>query len=101
MRSLAPSVRLDFRALQGETHESLSPDNFAAIISSPKVIGDKRVKTQHLLVGEEWELLEEDSVHVLVHVSYQIRVAHQRYDSVDVATASVVNKGHGYGVAEH
>ena len=80
-RCLAPSVRLDFRALQGDVYESLKPDEFAAIISSPKVIGDKRVKTQHLLGGADWELLKE------------------RYADDDLA--KVVNKGHGYGVTEH
>ena len=96
-RCLAPSIRLDFRGLRGDLHESLTPDAFAAIISSPKVIGDERIKTQHLLGGAEWELLKDGSV----HVSHQTRVAHQRYDSKDVMSANVVNKGHAYGVIEH
>lgn len=94
-RILAPSVRLDFRALQGSLHEKLSPDEYVAIISGPKVIGDKRLKTQHLLGGAQWELLSDGTV----TASHQIRVAHQRYANEDLAV--VVNKGHAHGVTQH
>ena len=50
-RCLAPSIRLDFRSLRGVLHENLSPDEYVAILSDAKLLGDKRMKTQHLLGG--------------------------------------------------
>lgn len=93
---LATSVRLDFRALHGELHESLSPDQFVAIIGDKKVIGDPRVKTQHLLGASHWGTSDDGDV----VVKWQARVAHQRHATEDIMS-EVVNKGHGHGVVEH
>lgn len=90
---LAPSVRLDFRSLQGELHENLSPEEYVAILI--KMIGDKRMMTQHLLGGSKWEHVSGDSV----EVTHQLRVAHQRYS--DESLSAVINQGHGYGYAKH
>jgi len=92
-KCLAPSIRLDFRSLQGPLHEQLSPEEFVTFIVN--TIGDKRVKTQHLIGNGKWERLEDGTV----HASHQIRVAHQRYE--DESLSVVVNKGHGYGVTQH
>ncbi|KAK5991672.1 Scytalone dehydratase PfmaJ [Cladobotryum mycophilum] len=94
-RCLAPSIRLDFRSLQGALHEQLSPDEYVAILSDMKLLGDKRLKTQHLLGGAKWERLGDDAVQVW----HQMRVAHQRY--VDEDMLVVANKGHGHGLARH
>jgi scytalone dehydratase len=72
---LAPSTSLDFRSLRGELHENLSPDEYVAILSSTKLLGDPRMKTQHLLGASKRECLDDGSV----QVGHQIRVAHQRY----------------------
>lgn len=90
---MAPSIRLDFRALQGDLHPSLNPDEYAEVIKA--VIGDKRVKTQHLLGDGKIERLDDGTVHIW----HQIRVGHQRYAKEDLA--EVINKGHGYGVTQH
>ena len=94
-RCLAPSIRLDFRALRMALHEHLSPDEFVAIISDAKVIGNPRLKTQHFLGGAQWECLNDGTVQVW----HQIRVAHQRY--VDDDLAVVANKGHAHGATQH
>ncbi|CRG88298.1 hypothetical protein PISL3812_05327 [Talaromyces islandicus] len=94
-KCLAPSTRLDFRSLQGELHEDLSPDAYAEILSSAKYLGSKRLKTQHLLGVSKWERLDDGSV----KVAHQIRVAHQRY--ADDALSTVANKGHAHGVTTH
>lgn len=91
---LAPSTFLDFRSLQGARHDDLSPDDFAGIIIS--MIGDKRLKTQHLIGATKLECLDNGSV----KVDNQIRVAHQRHETEDL-TSAVINKGHGYGVTTH
>ncbi|KAF2653723.1 Scytalone dehydratase [Lophiostoma macrostomum CBS 122681] len=93
--ALAPSVSLDFRSLRGELHDSLSPDEYVAILSSTKLLGDPRMKTQHFLGASKWESLCDGSV----QVDHQIRVAHQRYKDEDLL--EVVNKGHGHGVTRH
>jgi scytalone dehydratase len=94
-RCLAPSIRLDFRSLQGSLHENLTPEEYVAILSDAKLLGDKRMKTQHLLGGSKWERSSDGTV----QVGYQVRVAHQRYADEDLAV--VVNKGHGYGRVQH
>ncbi|KAI9660351.1 MAG: hypothetical protein M1821_009701 [Bathelium mastoideum] len=92
---LAPAVRLDFRSLRGELHENLSPDDYVAILSSMKPLGDTRMKTQHFLGASKWERLSDGSV----QVDHQIRVAHQRYKNEELV--EVVNKGHAHGVTQH
>jgi scytalone dehydratase len=74
-------------------HEGLTPDEYIKIVI--EVLGDKRLKTQHLLGGGKWELLNDGTV----HVSHQIRVAHQRYSNEDLAV--VINKGHSHGVTQY
>ena len=92
---LGPSTSLDFRSLHGDLHENLSPDEYVAILSSTKLLGDARIKTQHFLGASKWERLDDGTV----QVDHQIRVAHQRYASEDLV--EVVNKGHGHGVTRH
>ena len=92
---LGPSVRLDFRSINGVLEESLTPEQFAALISSKKVIGDPRVKTQHLLGGSDWSESDDGTVQVW----WQLRVAHQRYE--DLEHTSVAFRGHAHGSVTH
>jgi scytalone dehydratase len=92
---LAPATRLDFRSLRADLHDNLSPDDYVAILSSMKFLGDDRLKTQHFLGASKWEVLDDGSV----KVEHQIRVAHQRYKTKECT--DVVNKGHGHGVTQH
>ncbi|KAK9776222.1 putative Scytalone dehydratase [Seiridium cardinale] len=91
---LAPSIRLDFRNLQGSLHEALTPDEYVEILV--KMIGDKKLRTQHFIGATKTECLDDGSV----KVEHQIRVAHQRYENEDLGSA-VTNKGHGHGVTTH
>ena len=92
---LAPSVRLDFSTFGMGLHENLTPDAYVAILSDKKLLGGKRLKTQHLLGSSRWERLGEGSV----TAEHQARVAHQRYTKDDLS--EVANKGHGHGVVQH
>ena len=94
-RCLAPSIRLDFRSLRGSLHENLSPDEYVAILSGPKLLGDKRMKTQHFIGASKWECLSDGTVQAW----HQMRVAHQRYANEDLAV--VINKGHAHGAIQH
>lgn len=84
---LAPTICLDFRNLQGDLHEKISPTDYANILIG--VIGDQRLKTQHLLSGSKWVRQPDGTIQVW----HQMRVAHQRY--ADGSLSEVVNKGHG------
>lgn len=86
---IAPISRLDFRSLQGELNEGLTPEQFATSVKG--MIADDAIKTQHFLGGDEWARLGEDQI----RVKHQLRVAHQRYS--DATLAKVVNKGHAHG----
>ncbi|KAL9051500.1 MAG: hypothetical protein Q9162_005973 [Coniocarpon cinnabarinum] len=88
---LGPAIRLDFRDLRGPLQENLSPDQYVAIIANKKVIGDPRVKTQHLIGGGHWSTPGDGTVQVW----WQLRVAHQRFASEDMA--KTINKGHAHG----
>lgn len=59
------------------------------------LLGDKRLKTQHLMGASKLERLSDGTV----KVTYQMRVAHQRYADEDLA--AVTNKGHAHGRAAH
>lgn len=91
-KCLAPLTRLDFRGLHGELRENLSPDDYVEILSGPKLLGSKRLKTQHFLGATKWERLDDGSI----QVAHQIRVAHQRYADDDLS--AVEKKGHAHGV---
>jgi scytalone dehydratase len=79
----------------GELSDDLTPEAYVAILSSSKLLGDKPLKTQHLLGGSKWEQLSDGSV----TVTHQIRVAHQRY--TDETLSEVKNKGHAHGTTQH
>lgn len=88
---LAPSVRLDFRSLGGELHDKINPHEYVDILTN--MIGDKRLKTQHLLgVSKKWDTLDSNTS----TVTYQIRVTHQRYEKADLATVTCKGYAHGY-----
>ena len=93
--TLGPAIRLDFRDLKGPLQENLTPDQYVAIIADGKVIGDPRVKTQHLLGGGNWSSPGDGTVQVW----WQLRVAHQRYAAEDLAEP--INKGHAHGANQH
>jgi scytalone dehydratase len=79
----------------GELHEDITPDEYAAILSSPKLLGPKRLKCQHLLGGAKWEQQSDGSI----TVTHQIHVLHQLY--TDESLSEVANKGHAHGTTQH
>ena len=90
---LAPSTRLDYRSVQGELLENLTPAEFANNVQG--FIQEKRLMTQHLIGASRWEYPSKEAAKGW----HQLRVAHQRYADDELTT--VVNKGHGYGFVEH
>lgn len=63
--------------------------------SSPHVLGDPLLKTQHFIGASKWEKTGDDEV-VGWH---QLRVPHQRY--TDESKTEVAVKGHAHGTNQH
>lgn len=63
------------------------------MVSSPHVLGNPRLKTQHFVGTSKWEKVSEDEI--VGH--HQMRVAHQRYMDTDLKTVDI--KGHSHGSA--
>lgn len=64
-------------------------------MTDPKFLGDKTVKTQHLLGASSWTKVSSD--YVIGH--HQLRAAHQVY--TDETLTEVKLKGHSHATNEH
>lgn len=69
--------------------------DFLAMISSPAVLGDPTLKTQHFCGGSKWEMTSPTEV-IGWH---QLRVPHQRY--TDESLTTVAMKGHAHSTNQH
>ncbi|KAK7973539.1 NAD(P)-binding protein [Apiospora saccharicola] len=87
---LAPELQIDYSAFLNKRWNDMPADEFVAMISSPQVLGNALLKTQHLVGASKWEAVGPDEV-VGVH---QTRSAHQRY--TDPTIAEVAVKGHAH-----
>ncbi|KAK3370053.1 putative scytalone dehydratase [Podospora didyma] len=93
-RCIAPSLRIDYRAFMNQLWEAMPADAFVLMASSQHFLGNKRIKTQHLVGGAaKWEKTS-DTAMVGYH---QMRVAHQKYADDELTTVAV--KGHAHGMA--
>lgn len=70
-------------------------EEYIGMISSPDVLGDPLLMTQHFIGQSRWEKVSEDEV-VGWH---QLRVPHQRYK--DATRKEVVVKGHAHSANQH
>jgi scytalone dehydratase len=70
-------------------------DEFVAMVSSPTVLGDPLLMTQHFIGGTKWEKISDTEV-VGVH---QLRVPHQRY--TDATRTEISVKGHAHSTNTH
>jgi scytalone dehydratase len=70
-------------------------EDFIAMISSPTVLGDKRLKTQHFCGASKFEKVSDDEI-----LGYhQLRVPHQKY--TDETLSEVKVKGHAHSTNTH
>lgn len=77
----------------GQEWKSMPAEDFLAMASSPKFLGNARIKTQHLIGASKWVQTGEDTITGY----HQMRVAHQKYS--DDSLTVVVYKGHAHGGA--
>ena len=86
--------QIDYRSFLNKLWEAMPADDFVQMASSPHVLGNKRIKTQHLVGGAARWTKTSDTDMVGYH---QMRVAHQKYEDEELTRVMV--KGHAHGMA--
>jgi scytalone dehydratase len=94
-KCIAPTLRIDYRSFLDKLWEAMPAEEFVAMISSPAVLGDPLLMTQHFIGGTKWEKVSDTEV-IGVH---QLRVPHQRY--TDETRTGVAVKGHAHSTNTH
>ncbi|KAM0233325.1 hypothetical protein ACHAP5_010442 [Fusarium lateritium] len=69
--------------------------DFISMISSPNLLGDTLIHTQHFIGGSKYESISPTRATGF----HQLRAAHQRYSGPDKKT--VVATGHGHALIRH
>ncbi|GAQ08567.1 scytalone dehydratase [Aspergillus lentulus] len=92
-KCIAPTLRIDYRNVIGKLWEAMPADEFLAMASSEKFLGNARIKTQHFVGAGKLVQTHEDRI----TGHHQMRVAHQKYN--DDALTEVLYTGHGHGKA--
>ena len=87
---IAPTLRIDYRSFLNKIWEAMPAEEFVAMVSDPKVLGDPRLMTQHFQGASKWEKVSDDEI-----IGYhQLRVPHQKY--TDETRSAVALKGHAH-----
>jgi len=94
-RCIAPTLRIDYRSFLNKIWEAMPAEDFIAMISSPTVLGNPLLKTQHFIGGTRWERISETEI-IGWH---QLRVPHQVY--TDASMTEVKVKGHAHSANQH
>ncbi|KAK6440246.1 Pituitary homeobox 2 [Oleoguttula sp. CCFEE 5521] len=92
---LSPTLAIDYTEVTGKKWDSMSAEDFVAMMSSKGLLGDPLVDTQHFLGGRKFVRTSDDAV----SGDWQLRAAHQRYTGSDKKTVEA--KGHGHAVIRH
>ncbi|KPI44823.1 Scytalone dehydratase [Cyphellophora attinorum] len=92
---VAPTLRIDYRSFLNKIWEAMPAEDFIAMASDPKVLGDKKLKTQHFCGASKFEKVSDTEIKGW----HQLRVPHQKYK--DETLSEVVVKGHAHSTNEH
>ncbi|KAJ9142408.1 Scytalone dehydratase [Pleurostoma richardsiae] len=92
-KCIAPTLYIDYRSFLNKLWEAMPAEEFIGMVSSERVLGPKRLKTQHLVGASKWAQKSDEEIQGL----HQMRVAHQKYASDDLKEVAV--KGHAHGRA--
>jgi len=94
-KCIAPTLIVDYRSFLNKKWDALPAAEFVAMASSPTVLGDPLLKTQHFIGASRWEKVSDDEV-----IGYhQLRVPHQKYTDDTFKTVAV--KGHAHSTNKH
>ena len=77
----------------GQLWESMPAEQFVAMASNEKFLGNRRIKTQHFIGAGKWVHTGEGEITGY----HQMRVAHQKYK--DDKLTAVLCSGHAHGKA--
>ncbi|GAB0133255.1 centractin- actin- protein of the dynactin complex [Epichloe bromicola] len=94
-RIIAPTLYVDYTKIGKGKWEAMSADDFLAMVSDDKFLGDPCVKTQHLIGATRWERIS--NTKVVGH--HQLRAAHQVYHEPDLRDVKL--RGHSHATNEH
>ncbi|KAH8158310.1 hypothetical protein CIB48_g9937 [Xylaria polymorpha] len=94
-KCIAPTLRIDYRSFLDKLWEAMPAEEYISMVSSPDVLGDPLLMTQHFIGGTKWERVSDDEI-IGVH---QLRVPHQRY--TDASRSQVAVKGHAHSTNTH
>lgn len=88
-------MKIDYTSFLNKAWEAMPAEEFVAMASSPAVLGNPLLKTQHFIGGTRWERTGEDEMTGY----HQLRVPHQRY--TDETRSKVAVKGHAHSFNKH
>ena len=92
---ISPTLRIDYRSFLDKLWEALPADDFIAMVSDKKVLGDPRLMTQHFCGASTFEKVSDTEI-----IGYhQLRVPHQKY--TDETRSQVMLKGHAHSSNQH
>jgi scytalone dehydratase len=86
---------VDYTSFLNKKWDAMPAEEFVAMASSPAVLGDPLLKTQHFIGASKWEKVSDDEV-IAYH---QLRVPHQKYADSDMK--EIVVKGHAHSTNKH
>ncbi|ORX99971.1 Scytalone dehydratase [Clohesyomyces aquaticus] len=89
----APTLRIDYRSFLDKLWEAMPIDDFIAMASDPRSLGNPLLKTQHFVGLSKWDKRDVDEI----IGTHQLRVPHQKY--TDASLGEVAVKGHAHGIA--
>ncbi|KAK0735114.1 putative scytalone dehydratase [Lasiosphaeria miniovina] len=92
-KCIAPTLFIDYTTVMDKVWEDMPAPEFLAMASSEHFLGNKRIKTQHLIGAGRWVQTGADTITGY----HQMRVAHQKYK--DDGLTEVLYKGHAHGKA--
>ncbi|EMC98687.1 hypothetical protein BAUCODRAFT_119992 [Baudoinia panamericana UAMH 10762] len=92
---IAPTLRIDYRSFLNKLWEAMPAEEYLAMASDPRVLGDPLLMTQHFCGATKWEKTGEDEITGY----HQLRVPHQKY--TDKSRTKVAVKGHAHSYNTH
>ncbi|KAH7014676.1 scytalone dehydratase [Macrophomina phaseolina] len=84
---------VDYRSFLDKIWDEMPADQFIAMASDPKFLGNPLLKTQHFIGASRWQQVSETEI----TGRHQVRVPHQKY--TDESRKMVAVKGHSHGGA--
>ncbi|KAL2168914.1 hypothetical protein VTG60DRAFT_6684 [Thermothelomyces hinnuleus] len=96
-KAIAPTLYVDYRAVMGQLWESMPAEQFVAMASNEKFLGNRRIKTQHFIGAGKWVRTGEGQITGY----HQMRVAHQKYEDDELTKVRYAGHAHGKATVQY